>query len=194
MRESPWIWVAFGCHIAARLAYVGYVWIGLERQQSDGWWTRQWGLAGGFGRFRRGASIVMVLDAVSFVAVCLVGWGTLPAVLPRAAGVAAGVALILLGVGTKLWAAATLGDKAYYWYNFFEPAAPTIPAAPAVTGPYRYLKNPMYTVGYLQTYGLALVTGSLSGLVASVCDQAAILVFHWRVERTHFERITRHAA
>lgn len=184
------VWLVLACHLAARVAYVGFVWVGLTRQQADGWWTRQWGLAGGFARFRRGASIVMVLDAISFVAVCLVGWGTLPAVLPRAVAVAAGVVLILLGVGTKLWAAATVGDKTYYWYDFFDSAAPV---APAVTGPYRYLTNPMYTVGYLQTYGLALVTGSLAGLVASVCDQAAILVFHWRVERPHFERITRRA-
>jgi protein-S-isoprenylcysteine O-methyltransferase Ste14 len=185
------IGAVFAAHIAARLAYVGYVWVGLTRQQSGAWWTRRWGIEGGFARFRRGASLVMAIDAVSFVAVCLVGWRTLPAVPPRAAAIVIGVVLVLLGVGTKLWAAATLGDKAYYWHNFFAPAAPV---ARASTGPYRYLKNPMYTVGYLQTYGFALITGSLAGLIASVCDQAAILVFHWRVERTHFERATRRAA
>ena len=185
------IWAVFAAHLAARLAYVGYVWVGLTRQQSDGWWTGRWGVEGGFARFRRGASIVMAIDATSFVAVCLVGWGTLPVILPRPAGLAIGVILVLLGVGTKLWAAATLGDKAYYWYNFFTPAAPV---ARSSTGPYRYLRNPMYTVGYLQTYGLALISGSLSGLIASVCDQAAILAFHWRVESAHFKRVTRRAA
>ena len=62
------------------------------------------------------------------------------------------------------------------------------------TGPYRFLKNPMYTVGYLQTYGCALITGSLAGVVASVCDQVAILLFHWRVESAHFKRMTGRAA
>lgn len=185
------IWAVFAAHLAARFAYVGYVWVGLTRQQSDGWWTRRWGIAGGFARFRRGASIVMTLDATSFVAACLVGWGTLPVIVPRPAGVVLGGMLVLLGVGTKLWAAATLGDKAYYWYNFFTPAAPVVRAS---AGPYRYLKNPMYTVGYLQTYGLALISGSLTGLIASICDQAAILVFHWRVESAHFKRITEPAA
>jgi len=185
------IGAVLGAHLAARLAYVGYVWVGLTRQQKDGWWTTRWGIDGGFARFRRWASFIMTIDAVSFVAVCLVGWGTLPALVPRAAGVAIGVVLVLLGVGTKLWAAATLGKKAYYWYNFFTPAAPV---ARASAGPYRYLKNPMYTVGYLQTYGAALISGSLPGLIASVCDQAAILLFHWRVESTHFKRATRHTA
>ena len=185
------IWAVFAVHLAARLAYVGYVGIGLARQESRGSWTRRWGIAGGFARFRRGASIIMAIDAVTFVAVCLAGRGTLPAVVPRLAAIAIGVVLVLVGVGTKLWAARTLGDKAYYWYNFFTPSERIVPV---MTGPYRYLKNPMYTVGYLQTYGFALVTGSLAGLVASVCDQAAILVFHWRVERRHFARATRRAA
>ena len=78
------MWAVFAAHIVARLAYVGYVWVALTRQQSDGWWTRQRGLEQGFARFRRGASLVMTIDAVSFVAVCLVGWGTLPAIVPRA--------------------------------------------------------------------------------------------------------------
>jgi protein-S-isoprenylcysteine O-methyltransferase Ste14 len=185
------IWAVFAVHFAARLAYVGYVGIGLSRQESRGSWTRRWGIAGGFARFRRGASIIMTIDAVTFVAVCLVGRGTLPAVVPRLAAIAIGVALVLVGVGTKLWAARTLGGKAYYWYNFFTPGERIVPV---MTGPYRYLKNPMYTVGYFQTYGFALVTGSLAGLVASVCDQVAILVFHRRVERRHFARATQRAA
>ena len=189
--DSHWIWVALGCHLLARSAYIGFIWVGLSRQQASGWWTGRWGIEGGFAKFRRGAAVVMVLDAVSFVAVCLVGRGTLPAAVPRAPAIAIGVLLVLLGIGTKLWAARTLGDKAYYWYNFFTPAARV---APADTGPYRFVRNPMYTIGYLQTYGFALVTGSLTGLAASLFDQAAILVFHWRVERTHFERATRRTA
>ena len=185
------IWAVLALHLAARAGYVGYVWIGLARQQRDGWWTRAWGIEGGFERFRRGASIIMALDAVSFVAVCLAGWGTLPAVLARPALIAIGAALILIGIGTKVWAARTLGDKAYYWYNFFTPPAPI---TPALSGPYRYFKNPMYTVGYLQTYGFSLVTGSFAGLAASLIDQAAILLFYWRVERSHFEAGARRAA
>lgn len=182
------IWAAFAIHVVARVAYIVFIWVGLSRQQTSSWWTGRWGMEGGFGRFRRGAALVMVIDAVSFVAVCLVGRNTLPDIVPRVPAIAIGALLVLLGVATKLWAARTLGDKAYYWYNFFTPSAPV---APAVTGPYRYLQNPMYTVGYLQTYGFALVTGSLAGLAASLFDQAAILVFHWRVERTHFKRATR---
>src|SRR5256885_843703 len=44
-------------------------------------------------------------------------------------------------------------------------------SVPATTGPYRFLRNPMYTVGYLQTYGLALLVGSRFGLIMALFDQ-----------------------
>src|SRR2546427_7137887 len=39
----------------------------------------------------------------------------------------------------------------------------TLFRSPSTAGPYRYMRNPMYTVGYLQTYGFALVTRSWPG-------------------------------
>ena len=44
----------------------------------------------------------------------------------------------------------------------------------------------MYTVGYLQTYGLALLVGSRFGLITALFDQVAILAFYRLVERPHF--------
>ena len=49
----------------------------------------------------------------------------------------------------------------------------------------------MYTIGYLQTYGLALMLRSLPGLIASVFAQVAILAFHVLVENPHFRRLHR---
>src|SRR2546429_551970 len=61
-------------------------------------------------------------------------------------------------------------------------------------GPYRFLRNPMYTVGYLQTYGFALVTRSWPGLAAALIDHVAILLFYQLVEKPHFEKVARGAA
>src|SRR5205823_10694441 len=61
--------------------------------------------------------------------------------------------------------------------------------APTIAGPYRWLRNPMYTVGYLQTYGLALLVASLPGLVAAVFSQGAIVAFYRLVERPHYQRL-----
>ncbi len=177
-------WIALAYHLASRLAYVLYVGLTLHRQDRTAYLTRRHGAEEGFLRFRRVAAFVMANDAVSFGLLCLVSANTLTVGLPRGLEITVGAVLALVGVATKIWAAATLGDG-YYWRNFFTPTDRVVPKA---AGPYRWLKNPMYTVGYLPVYGLALATASAFGLVAALFDQCAILLFYHLVEKPHFER------
>jgi protein-S-isoprenylcysteine O-methyltransferase Ste14 len=178
------IWIALAYHLASRLAYVLYVGLTLRRQDRTAYLTNRFGAEAAFWRFRRVAAVVMANDAVSLAVLCLVSWDTLHLGLPRGLPIAIGAVLALVGVATKIWAAATLGDG-YYWQNFFRPADRI---APKAAGPYRWLKNPMYTVGYLPVYGMALVASSAFGLVAALFDQIAILTFYHLVEKPHFER------
>jgi len=189
-----WIALAVVYHLVSRLAYAVGVGMALRRQDRDQIFTRRHGPEAGFRRFRRTASIVMNNDAVSFVVLCLVTRGTLDPPWSWSLSLAAGVLLVFLGVSIKLWAAARLGAAAYYWHNFFVPGELVAPNPP---GPYRFLKNPMYTLGYLHAYGFALATESGLGLIAAVFDQAAILAFHHWVEKPHFETLverTQHRA
>ena len=165
----------------SRLAYVCYVGFALRREEL-------YGPSGNFRRFRRRAAFVMNNDAVAFVVLCLATRNTLRLPIPIPASIAVGAALAIIGIGTKLWAARTLGSAAYYWQNFFEPE---LAGEPVSSGPYRFVSNPMYTIGYLQTYGLALILRSLPGLFASVFAQAAILTFYLLVEKPHFQRLHR---
>ena len=176
MALSIWGWIAFAYHLAGRLAYVLYIGFTLKREDRTSHLTRSYGPSEGFRRFRRAAAAVMNNDALSFIALCVVTRGTLSVGLPAGWVVGAGAALVAVG--------------AYYWRNFFDPAARGVAKA---GGPYRFLRNPMYTVGYLPAYGLALVTGSLPGLVAALIDQAAILTFYRRVEKPHFDRYIQRA-
>jgi protein-S-isoprenylcysteine O-methyltransferase Ste14 len=181
------IWIALAYHFVSRLAYVLYVGLTLNRQDRTAHLTRRYGAEAGFRRFRRVAAFVMANDAVSFVVLCLVSANTLHVGLPRGLAFAVGAVLALVGIATKIWAAATLGDG-YYWRNFFTPTERVVTQA---AGPYRWLRNPMYTVGYLPVYGLALATGSVFGLVAALFDQCAILTFYHLVEKPHFEKLRR---
>jgi protein-S-isoprenylcysteine O-methyltransferase Ste14 len=174
--------------VLSRLAYVVGVGTALMRQDRQHVFTRERGVDEGFRRFKRGARWVMNNDAVALVLVCVTTRGTLPAGVARDILMAAGVLFITIGGGVKVWARDTLGVKAYYWYNFFDPA----PIKPLERpGPYRYLDDPMYTVGYLPAYGVAMVFASWPGLVAAAFAQAAIGVFHGLVEKPHYERLTR---
>lgn len=172
--------------IASRLAYVLFTGIALRRQERSAAYTRTWGVEGGFQRFRRVVSALMVNDVFAFALLCLVTRDTLEVAVPRAVVIVVGLALVAVGISVKVWAANTLGGDAYYWYNFFSP-----PRSPHIVlaGPYRFLANPMYTVGYLQAYGFALIMGSGTGLWGAAFLHAAILAFYFAVEKPHFQRL-----
>ena len=168
----------FAYAILSRLAYVLYVGRTLRREEGAG--------PAAFRHFRRRAMWVMNHDGFVFVVLCVVTRSTWTLPFPPLATLVVGGILTITGVGTKLWAARTLGGDAYYWHNFFEPEAAVGPVA---SGPYRFMSSPMYTVGYLHTYGLALMLRSFPGIVAAVFSQGAILAFYYIVERPHFRRL-----
>ena len=170
---------AFAYAILSRLAYVLFVGVALKREHRE---------PGEFRRFRRVAAVVMNNDAIAFILLCLLTPNTLSLPISTTVSVITGAALVIVGLGTKLWAARTLGSDAYYWHNFFDPANARGPVA---TGPYRYVANPMYSIGYLQTYGLALITRSLPGMIAAGFAHAAIITFYRIVEKPHFEQLHR---
>ena len=173
--------------LAARLAYVIGVGTMLRRQDQSRWFTERYGVEGGFRKFRRIASTIMDLDGLVFIAVCILTRGTLGTPWPVALRVAIGGVAIVIGAGVKLWARRTLGPDAYYWRNFFAPGEHRVSEP---SGPYKYLDNPMYTIGYLPTYGLALVVDSAAGLGLALFMQIAVLVFYWIVERPHFKALS----
>ena len=132
----------------------------------------------------------MANDGASFLLLCVATRGTFRLAVSDLVLITVGLALVVLGLGVKLWARATLGAEAYYWVNFFEPPPAETPAPPATSGPYRYLRNPMYSVGNVHLYGLALAAESAPALAAALFAHVAILAFYQVVERPHFERIT----
>jgi protein-S-isoprenylcysteine O-methyltransferase Ste14 len=175
--------LAFAFLILSRLAYVvgtGYMLVQQDRHQA---YTRKYGVEDGFQRFKRASTILMVFDTVSFILLNLVTIDTMHLPGPRVAWIVIGAAIGAVGLGVKTWATRTLGPRAYYWYNFFERAEPVqwVPR-----GPYRYLSDPMYGVGYAQTYGLAFMCASLHGMVGALFMQISIYVFNEMVEKPHF--------
>lgn len=179
--DVPWLAAVY--FVVCRLAYVGYVaWI-LRREDS------REDRSGGpirYERFKRRANFLMNNDAVAFVALGLVTRMTLPG-LSMEILVPAGVLLMALGLGCKFWAAKTLGASSYFWRDFFVP--PAEPFEACREGPYRLLRNPMYSVGYLHAYGFAVAAGSFVGLLAAIFDHATILALYWGVEKPHVQRI-----
>ncbi|NOT28871.1 MAG: hypothetical protein HOP15_00320 [Planctomycetes bacterium] len=127
----------------------------------------------------------MLGDSVALVSLCLVTRGTFESPGPDWLGLAVGALLVVLGIGVKTWAAASLDEGTFYWRDFFVPREHRSLSA---AGPYRWLSDPMYSLGYAHAYGLALLLRSGPGLAASAFAQAAVLLLARRVERPHLRR------
>ena len=100
--------------------------------------------------------------------------------VPAPVFLAAGAALFVSGLAVKAWATLTVGVDVYYFRDMFLGR----PLASACDGgPYRFMRNPMYSLGQLQGYGYALVYGSLPGLVAAATGHLLIYAFYLVAER-----------
>lgn len=170
------------------MAYVLFVGTVLRREERTEIYTQRFGRAEAFRRFRRTAALIMNHDAFAFILLCVVTRNTWQLPLARGVTFAIGAVLVVIGLGTKLWAARTLGSDAYYWHNFFDPDEAI---GPISSGPYRFISSPMYTIGYLQTYGLALILRSFPGLMVAGFLQVSIMIFYFLIEKPHFHRLHR---
>lgn len=171
----------------SRLAYVGYVGAALRaetlraalrradppREQAEAAWQG----------FREVAARLMFSDALALGVLSLVTRGTLDLCGPLC--IAAGIALIALGIGVKTWASASLDPGTFYWRDFFVPAEHRDVSA---AGPYRWLADPMYSLGYAHAYGFALLLASGPGLAGAAFAQVAVLLLARLVERPHVLR------
>lgn len=168
--------------LASRLAYVLFVGFSLRAESRTRALSRDVGAEEAWRRFGRRAQFLMENDVVALIAACIVTRDTLALPTPRWIEIAAGAVLIVVGVGVKAWANASLEKGSWLWRSFFvRPQG----VSPSAVGPYRWLRNPMYTVGYAPGYGLALFVGSMPGLVAAAFAQATILLMWALVERPH---------
>lgn len=96
------------------------------------------------------------------------------------------ICLTLTGFAIKIWSAEIVTIDIYYWKDMFVGGKI---AEFVVTGPYRFLKNPMYGVGQLPAYAAAVWYGSETGLIAAFINQFLIFTFYFSVEKKFIQRV-----
>lgn len=163
--------------ITSRVAYIAYIGVSLRRARMSNDPARQ---TRDFVRFRDVALLLMTNDGVAIVVLAIATRDTLG--LPRLPTAIVGGFLVVVGCVCKVWAGKALGFQAWVWQDFFIPPAP---GATRWNGPYRFLNNPMYSVGYIQAWALPLMLRSWPGLVAGLFAHMTILVFCRLVEGPH---------
>jgi protein-S-isoprenylcysteine O-methyltransferase Ste14 len=85
----------------------------------------------------------------------------------------AGIAMIIVGYGVKGWATCLVGFDSY----FFRDILLETPNERVVSSQlYRFFRHPTYSIGYLQSYGFAVLTRSAEGLLAATALHIGILL------------------
>lgn len=94
--------------------------------------------------------------------------------------------LFITGLLIKLWATRVTSVDIYYWKDMFlgRKISDFVQA-----GPYKYLSSPMYGMGQLTGYALALWHGSVIGLAVVVLNQVFMYTFYYLVERKFIARV-----
>lgn len=176
-------------HAVFRLLYLFFIGGMLRKQmalQRDQSRLEEWEV------FKEKASFILNLDADLFIVATVLGscWGPVETCcwlfrdVPVSVWMGIGAGFLIIGGYVKWDAYRIIGDRGWYWYNFF--------CAPDETdyekrGVYKWFDNPMYGVGYLPLFGLALFLLSPIGLVLATFDWGVIWLFYYFCERPHTE-------
>lgn len=168
-------------HVGFRLAYFFYIGLTLKSQhlkkeKNDQDSYSEWQ------RFKKKASLILNVDGLTLGLVIVLSAASLQLPLSFTWTLVIGIILICAGIGVKMAAYRIVGEKGYYWHNFF---CGDDERQYAARGVYKYLDNPMYTLGYLHAFGFALVFRSLWGLVFALFDWMVILAFYFYFESPH---------
>jgi protein-S-isoprenylcysteine O-methyltransferase Ste14 len=129
----------------------------------------------------RGTRVVIALTLGAAIAAALVAAAPAPEV--PLGWRAAGVAVMWLGLATRVWAIATLGGA-------FRTTVEVDPGQAVVsTGPYRWIRHPSYTGLLLVVAGFGLAAGSWLGLAACLVLPVPAIVWRIRVEEAELNRV-----
>ncbi len=146
----------------------------------------RWGEEGAFRRYETVAGLMFLNQGLGVGCMSALHLPRWESAVPVPVMFGAGVVLFGAGVIVKLWATLTVGVDIYFFRDMFLRRA----LAPAsVDGPYRFLRNPMYSLGQLQGYGYALMDLSLPGVLAAAAGQLLVYAFYYAAERPFVHRV-----
>lgn len=182
-----------GLHVFFRMLYFFYIG-GVLRRQSRRHITEpldeEWNI------FKERAEFVLNADTLTFLLVIFITFliGESPyqfdpelvLLVPNWMVQGVGVLFLIVGGIIKTNAYLTIGDKGWYWYNFF---CPPEHGDYELKGVYQFLENPMYGLGYLPLFGVALVFLSTPGLLLAIFDWIVVWLFYFLYERPYTQRI-----
>lgn len=163
-------------YLISTAVYIGFLYLVLPEDGLRHWFMQQFGgeqqgylvyeAVMGFLFFANGTAIGYINIAFK---------DSLPIAMDEAIVRPVAAVLFMIGWVVKIWATKVGGIDIYYWKDMFVGRKISRFVA---EGPYRFINNPMYGVGQLQTYAVALWYQSLYGLLAALVYQLLVFTFY----------------
>jgi protein-S-isoprenylcysteine O-methyltransferase Ste14 len=182
-----WLWVperassgsAVACFVAALSLRFGFLFASFVPAGVAARLEARFGQERGHATYADLLDLLLFAQRVSFVAlVCATAHA--PGGAMGAALVALGLPLVAVGVAASISAALVVGLDAYHYRDLFTGSRST---RLECSGPYALCRNPMYTLGPLAGYGLALMALSPIALLAAGLNQALLFAFNELIEQ-----------
>jgi protein-S-isoprenylcysteine O-methyltransferase Ste14 len=177
---------AIGYFLCSTVAYIGFIFFVLPERGFRLKMIEKFGEQKAYLYFEAFLAFAFFHNGVSlsFISQSAAGndlFGQLPA------GMALAFAVVLFTIGTvvKIWSAYVVGTPIYYWKDMFlgKKVCDFV-----VTGPYKYFNNPMYGLGQLQVYAVAIYYHSVYGLIFGAIYQGLVFLFYFMVEKPFIQR------
>jgi protein-S-isoprenylcysteine O-methyltransferase Ste14 len=169
------------------LIYLGFIFLVLRengfRHQFVKWWNSE---EEGYRAFEAVLGVIFFLNGSSLTFISSSNPGTLFDFIGEIPIFIIVAFMIIVGLIVKIWAAKVVSIDIYYWKDMF--LGKKI-CEFVVSGPYRFLSNPMYGIGQLPAYAFAIWYGSALGLAAAFLNQLLIFVFFFTAEKGFIRRI-----
>ena len=171
----------------SEILYVGFIFLVLPSNGYRHWFIKRWkNDEDGYLAFEAVLGFLFFLNGASLGFVTSSSHGSLFGSVNRELLLAIAGSMTVAGFIIKIWAAKVVSIDIYYWKDMFLGKKIT---EFIETGPYKFLNNPMYGIGQLQAYALAIWYGSATGLIAAFINQILIFTFYYTVEKKFISRV-----
>ena len=178
--------LAYGYFCLSTSLYIGFIYATLSKQGLRHYFVAKWGEHEGYLRYEAILAFLFFHNGTSIGYLSMVTTSPTHSLNPTMLLYWVVALLFIAGSVIKLWSARVVGVDIYYWKDMF--LGRKISEF-VVSGPYKYLSNPMYGLGQLPAYAVALWNGSSIGLLAAFINQALVFSFYFLIEKKFIARV-----
>lgn len=166
--------------------YIGFITTVLSENGVRHWFIKKWGEDEGYLNFEAILGFLFFHNGFSIGYIAAANPGRLFSFIDRGSLLIIVAVLSACGFAVKLFAAKAVSVEIYYWKDMFlgKKISDFV-----ITGPYKFLKNPMYGIGQLQAYAFAAWYGSAYGFMAALVNQLLIFSFYYLAEKKFIKRV-----